>query len=103
MQWLYLVSLIVSLAGLATLDWRHKVAFWDDARRSSLVIAIAVGMFIVWDVLGITLGIFFHGGSPYALPFRLAPEFPVEELFFLILLCYTTLMIYRGASRWRRI
>lgn len=102
MQWLYLISLLVSIAGLATIDWRHKVAFWYDAKRSTVSIAVAVAIFVIWDALGIALGVFFHGGSPYALSFRLAPEFPIEEVFFLVLLCYTTLMIYRGASQWRR-
>lgn len=101
MQWLYLIALVVSIAGLATLDWRHKVAFWHDTKRSALTIGAAVAIFVIWDGLGIAFGIFFHGGSRYALPYRIAPEFPVEELFFLVLLCYTTLMIYRGASRWR--
>lgn len=101
MQWFYLIALLVSIVGLAAIDWRHKVAFWYDAKRASATIGIAVAIFVVWDVLGIVLGIFFHGGSLYTLPFRIAPEFPVEELFFLVLLSYTTLMIYRGASQWR--
>lgn len=58
-------------------------------------------MFIIWDILGIALGIFFHGDSPYSLPFRIAPEFPIEELFFLYLLTYTTLVVYNGARAWR--
>jgi len=103
MEWLYLLALAVSIAGLVTIDWRHKVAFWYDSRRTALTLLAAVIIFIVWDALGIALGIFYHGGSAYALPYRLAPEFPIEELFFLFLLCYTTLLIYLGVSRWRRI
>ena len=103
MQWLYLSALVVSISGLAVLDWRHKIAFWYDAKRTALTVSVAVGIFIIWDALGIALGIFFRGGSQYALPFNIAPEFPIEELFFLVLLCYTTLMIYLGVSRWRRI
>ena len=87
MQWIYLVALMVSVTGLATIDWRYKVAFWYDAKRTILTIATAVVIFVIWDVLGIALGIFFHGGSQYSLPFRLMPEFPIEELFFLVLLC----------------
>ncbi len=100
MEWLYLIGLTVALAGLGTIDWRYKLAIFSEYRRRSLTtIAIVVGLFIVWDALGIFLGIFFHGGSPYSLPLRLAPEFPLEELFFLTLLCYNALIVYRFASR----
>lgn len=98
-MWLYLGGLLFSLAGLTTLDWRHKLAFWYDARRSALTISSAVAIFIVWDLLGVGLGIFYHGGSTLTLPLRIAPEFPVEELFFLALLCYVTLLIYRALQR----
>lgn len=102
MQWIYLGLLLFSISGLMTLDWRHKLAFWYDARRTALTIGFGIAVFVVWDILGIVLGIFFHGNSPYTLPFRLAPEFPIEELFFLFLLCYVTLILYRGLGRWQR-
>lgn len=98
-MWVYLAGLLVSLAGLATLDWRYKVAFWYDARRSALTIACAVGVFVIWDILGIGLNVFHHGNSAYSLPFRLLPEFPMEELFFLTLLCYVTLLVFRAIGR----
>lgn len=97
-QFTYLIGLLVSIAGLATLDWRYKLAFWHDRRRTVFTLALCVGVFIVWDIFGIALGIFMHGNSELSLPIRLLPEFPIEELFFLILLCYTTLIVYRGAS-----
>lgn len=99
MMWLYIVGLVVSLAGLSVLDWRYKLAFWYDSRRTSLTLLWAVGIFIIWDLLGIALGIFHHGNSPYTLPLRLAPEFPLEEILFLTLLCYTTLLLYRALGR----
>ncbi len=99
MMWAYLLGLLVSLAGLAVLDWRFKLAFWCDAHRTRRTLLYGVLTFIVWDVLGIALGIFKHGQSPFALPFVLFPEFPLEEIFFLGLLCYTTLILFRGAIR----
>lgn len=100
MEWSYLLALIVSITGMAIIDWRYKLAFWHDRRRTGLTVGIAVAVFILWDILGIALGIFFHGGSQFTLPYRLLPEFPVEEIFFLVLLCYCTLVIYRGAQKW---
>ena len=101
MAWLYLVGLCVGLIGLGLIDWRYKLALFSfsERRRSLLTIAVVVGMFIVWEALGIFLGIFFHGGSSYSLSFRLAPEFPLEELFFLTLLSYSALITYRLVSR----
>ena len=101
MEWLYLAGLAFSIFGLGVLDWRYKLAFWYAPRRAAATIATTMLVFIVWDILGIALGIFRHGESPYALPFVIAPEFPLEELFFLFLLSYCTLIIYRGVTQWR--
>lgn len=102
-QWLYLFSLVFSISGLMFLDYRYKIAFWLDTKRASLTVLTAMLVFIMWDLIGIELGIFFKGESQYVLPLEILPEFPIEELFFLFLLCYVTLIIYRGAGRWRRI
>jgi len=99
LEWLYLTGLCVGLLGLGMVDWRFKIALLSERRRSLLTIAVVVGMFIVWEALGIFLGIFFHGGSPYSLSFRLAPEFPLEEIFFLTLLSYSALITYQFVSR----
>jgi lycopene cyclase domain-containing protein len=102
-EWLYLSALVLSIAGMATIDWRYKLAYWYDRRRTVITLSIAITVFIVWDLFGIALGIFFHGGSEFTLPYRLLPEFPIEELFFLLLLCYCTLVIYQGATKlWPR-
>lgn len=103
MQMAYLSALLVSLAGMAVLDWRYSLAFFLDRRATLLTILIGVIVFIVWDVFGIALGIFFSGRSEYMSGLYLAPEFPIEELFFLTFLCYFTLVVYRlGAIAWPR-
>ena len=101
MQFLYLGGLLVSLAGLALLDRRFKLAFWIAPKRTLLTLIVGILIFLIWDISGIALGIFLHGNSPYSLPFTLAPEFPIEEVFFLALLCYSALIIYRGVDVWR--
>ncbi len=98
----YLAALVFSLFGLGILDRRYQLALWHDARRTLKTIAGAGSVFIVWDLAGIGLGIFRHGNGPYSLPARIMPEFPLEELFFIVLLCYTTLLVYRGIERWSR-
>jgi len=99
MQLLYLVGLLVSIGCLSLIDRRYSLAFYHDARRSCLVMAAAIGLFIGWDLAGIGLGIFYHGSSHYALDFTLLPEFPLEELLFLFLLCYVSLLAYQFAQK----
>jgi lycopene cyclase domain-containing protein len=97
----YLAALLVSLAGLAVLDWRHRIAVFDQPRRSLLTVAIGVAVFLVWDALGIGLGIFFRGDGPYMTGVLLGPELPLEELFFLTLLVYQMLLLWRWFERVR--
>jgi lycopene cyclase domain-containing protein len=101
MMFFYLAGLLMSIGGLALLDRRFALAFWHNAKQTSLTLGCAVAIFLVWDILGIALGIFLHGESMYSLPFTIAPEFPLEEIVFLFLLCYSALIIYRGVGVWR--
>lgn len=103
MQFAYLAGILISLAGMALLDWRHNLALFYDTRRSLITVGIGVAVFAIWDVFGIALGIFFSGHSPYMSGLYLGPEFPIEELLFLIFLCYLTLVLYRlGETKWPR-
>ena len=94
----YLMALLVSLAGLGFLDWRYRVAFFADARRTLGTTGIGVAVFLVWDLAGVGLGIFFRGGSRYLTGVQVAPEVPLEELFFLTLLVYQTLLVWLALS-----
>lgn len=91
----YLIALVVSIAGLVTLDARYRIAIFDRPRPAFLTLGIGVAFFLVWDAIGVGLGIFFVGEGPYQTGIMLAPEVPLEELFFLILLVYQTLLLWR--------
>lgn len=95
MSWVYLVAIVVSTLGMGVLDWRYKLALWVDFRRTIVTVSIGVAVFIIWDIFGIALGIFFSGQSEFMTGVYLAPEFPIEELLFLTFLCYFTLTMYR--------
>ena len=101
MEWFYLIGLCIGIAGMAVIDWRYNLAFWHAPKRAALTITLSMLVFILWDFFGIFLGTFYHGASQYSLPFTIAPEFPIEELFFLFLLSYCALVIYTGVSSWR--
>ena len=95
MSFAYLGALLLSLGGLAVLDRRFRLAFWSDPRRAALTVGIGVVGFLLWDGIGLVLGIFARGDSPHMTGLLLAPELPVEEAFFLALLCYTALLAWR--------
>ena len=94
MSLLYAGALAVSIAGMALLDRRSGLFFAADARRAAIVLAVGVAFFLVWDVAGIALGVFFRGRTPYMSGLLLAPELPVEELLFLVLLVYVIMAVY---------
>lgn len=94
-NYLYLSLLLISILGLAAIDKQKRLALFRYPRATILSISIAVTVFLIWDVIGISLGIFFRGNSPFMTGVLLAPELPLEELFFLILLSYNTLLVYQ--------
>ncbi len=100
MNYLYLVALLISITGMLVLDVRFKLFFAAAPLRAAIVLGVGVVFFLAWDVAGITLGIFFRGDPDVLTGVLLAPELPLEELFFLTLLCYTTMNAFAAASRW---
>jgi lycopene cyclase domain-containing protein len=99
MYGIYLLILIASLAGLYLLDRTHKLAFTVDAKRSLLSMVPAYVVFLIWDIAGIAGGIFFRGENTLLTGIQVFPEFPIEELFFLALLCYSTLMVFTWVQK----
>jgi lycopene cyclase domain-containing protein len=98
----YLGALLVALGGLATLDRRYRLVFWADPRRAAVCVGAGVVFFLLWDAAGLALGIFARGESPHMTGLLLAPELPVEEVFFLTLLSYNALLAWRGLDRTAR-
>jgi len=95
----YLLILVASLAGLYLLDRTHKLAFTCDAKRSLLSMVPAYVLFLVWDIAGIASGIFFRGENTLLTGIQVFPEFPIEELFFLAVLCYSALIVFTWVQK----
>ncbi len=94
MGFLYLSLLLASIGCMVLLDHRFKLFFFADVRRAALVTGIGVAFFLLWDLGGIGLDIFYRGETPIMLGIVLAPHLPVEEVFFLGFLCYLTMVLY---------
>ncbi|MEO6116325.1 MAG: lycopene cyclase domain-containing protein [Pseudolysinimonas sp.] len=99
MSFLYLGGLLVGLAGMVVLDLRYRLFFGSDPRRAALVLVLGIAFFLAWDAAGIGFGIFFRGTTALLVGVQLAPELPLEELFFVTLLCYLTMNVYGAISR----
>ncbi|ROP57015.1 MULTISPECIES: lycopene cyclase domain-containing protein [unclassified Rathayibacter] len=91
---LYLLALVVSITGMVVLDRRFGLFFWADARRAAIVLPVGVVFFLLWDLAGIGLGVFFRGETPYMTGLQIAPELPIEEVLFLTLLCYLSMDVH---------
>ncbi len=100
MNVLYLIALLVALTGMVVLDLRLRLFFGRAPLRAALVLVVGVAFFLAWDAAGIGLGIFFRGAPSLLIGVQLAPELPLEELFFVILLCYLTMNAYGALSHW---
>lgn len=99
MSFLYLAALLVSLTGMVLLDRRHNLFFWVDSRRATIVLTAGVLFFLVWDLSGISSGVFFRGEGPWMTGVLLAPELPIEEVFFLTLLSYMTMNVFAALTK----
>ncbi|PPL19634.1 lycopene cyclase domain-containing protein [Microterricola pindariensis] len=99
MSLLYLAFLLASLGCMVLLDRRFTLFFWREPRRAALVLALGTLFFVLWDIAGIALGIFLRGQNEISTGLLLGPHFPVEELVFLVFLCYLSMVLFRGTQR----
>ena len=99
MSFAYLAALLVALTGMVMLDRRFRLFFWVAPRRAAIVLAVGVLFFFAWDLAGVGLGIFFRGETSFMTGLQVAPEVPLEEIFFLTLLCYLTMNVNGWLSR----
>ncbi len=99
MPGLYLVAILVSAGGIAALDARFRLAAWKTPLRTLAAVAIGTTFFLLWDAVGIATGVFLKGDSSLFTGIDLAPELPLEELFFLAFLCYLGLVVWAAALR----
>ena len=99
MPGLYLLALLVSFAGMLTLDARYRLALWAAPVPSGLAILLGTVFFVAWDAACIAAGVFVRGGSPLLLGVELFPHMPVEEPVFLAFLCHLALVTHAAALR----
>lgn len=95
----YLLALLVSLACMATVDRRWRLVLWADAPRAVLVLGVGVVGFLAWDLVAIQQGFYRRGHSSLMTGVEVVPHLPLEEVFFVLFLCYLTLVLHRLVNR----
>ncbi|MDP3208600.1 MAG: lycopene cyclase domain-containing protein [Rhodoglobus sp.] len=103
MTFAYLAALLVALTGMVLLDRRFRLFFWAAPWRAAVVLVVGLLFFLGWDLVGVGLGVFFRGETQFMTGLQVAPEVPLEEVFFLLLLCYLTMNIFSWLSSAKRV
>lgn len=88
----YLLSLIISIACLLLVDWRYKLLFFAG-KRPVWPLLLGMGFFLLWDITGIVLDIFSTNQALVTGLHVVVPDLPIEEFFFLFLLCYLSALV----------
>ena len=98
LSFLYLAILLFSITGLGLIDYKYKLCL-AESRKNIWLVIVPVVFFLIWDLAGIALGIFFRGSAEHLTGIVLSNELPIEEVFFLIVLSYSTLVLYKAFAR----
>jgi lycopene cyclase domain-containing protein len=94
MHLLYLGVLLLCLACMALVDRRARLVLWSaHPWRGAAVLAVGTVAFLAWDVVAIDAGFYSRGGAAMT-GIELRPHLPLEELFFILFLCYVTLVLH---------
>lgn len=96
---IYLGILLFLLACMALLDARFTLFVFAAPLRALLCLAAGTGFFVLWDVLAIERGIFVHKESELMTGIMVGEQFPLEEVFFLVFLCYCSMIAVAGTHR----
>ena len=95
MQYFYLSALIFSLASLAFADKKFELVLFPAYRTAAKILASGIIFFLIWDIAGISLEVFSTNRKWVSGIYFFTPDLPLEELLFLALLCYMTLISWR--------
>lgn len=86
---------------MVLLDRRFKLAFWRDARRAAISVAVVTAVLLMVDIIGIALGVFARSTTWAMTGILVGPELPLEEIFFLAFLGYLSLNLLTAVQLMR--
>jgi lycopene cyclase domain-containing protein len=89
-SWLYLLSVLASGLCMGLVDHRWRLFLFRNATHAVVAISVGFVFFLAWDFVAIAVEVYARGESPAMTGIEVAPELPLEELFFIAFLCYVT-------------
>lgn len=95
MQYAYITALLVAFSGILLADHRLRLVMFRNARLSLALITASVCFFLIWDILGVALGVFATNQEWVSGLYIGTPNLPIEEFIFLAFLSYVTLVAWR--------
>ena len=99
MSVLYLAAIVGSTLCMGLVDRRWRLFLFARPGPALLAVGCGLAFFLAWDLVAIGLGIYERGDSPAMTGVEIADELPVEELFFIVFLCYLTMVVHRLVQR----
>jgi lycopene cyclase domain-containing protein len=85
---------VTSTVCMGLVDRRWRLFLFSRPRHAVAVVACGVAFFLAWDLVAIGLGVYERGDSPAMTGVELVDELPLEEVFFIVFLCYLTLVLH---------
>ncbi|WP_370615577.1 lycopene cyclase domain-containing protein [Mumia sp. Pv 4-285] len=95
MSWLYLATIVVSTVCMGLVDHRWRLFLFARPGRAVALVGAGAALFLLWDLVAIRLDMYERGGSELMTGIEIAPDLPMEELFFVVFLCYLTMVVHR--------
>lgn len=99
MKYTYLTILIFSIVGMTLLDYKYKLSFFKYPSAAFKSTLIVMSLLLFADIVGINWKIFSTNTRYVSGLFIGSENLPIEEFFFLFMLCYFTLNIYQLFKR----
>ncbi len=93
MKYLYLSILVFSLSGIGWYDYKKRIFLFCRPKQALTILLSLVGFFLLWDITGIVLGVFFTNQEFVSGLYFFTPNMPIEEIFFLTLVCYVSIIL----------
>jgi lycopene cyclase domain-containing protein len=97
--WSYLASLVLAIGCMALVDRRWRLVLWAHPGRAAAVLGLGLALFLCWDVVALRRHLYERGDSPVMTGVEALPGLPLEEIFFILFLCYLTLVLDRLGRR----
>ncbi|MDH2416244.1 lycopene cyclase domain-containing protein [Nocardioides sp. CER19] len=99
MSLLYLVSLLIPAFCMGLVDRRWRLFLFAGRPRTAwTVLLTGAAFFLVWDLVAIGQGMYERGDSTAMTGIEVAHELPLEEIVFVLFLCYVTMVVH-GLAR----